>query len=63
VDVEDAQEALDMVIQAYRIAEDPSVLTPFMINIDGFILTHKILPPLRIILKSGGDTNILVMKR
>ena len=38
--VEDAQEALDMVIQAYRIAENRKVLTPFMINLDGFILTH-----------------------
>jgi len=38
--VEDAQEALDMVIQAYRIAEDPVVLTPFMVNLDGFVLTH-----------------------
>ena len=38
--VEDAQEALDMIIQAYRIAEDPKVLTPFMVNLDGFILTH-----------------------
>jgi len=38
--VEDAQEALDMIIQAFRIAEDPSVLTPFMVNLDGFVLTH-----------------------
>ncbi len=38
--VEDAQEALDMTIQAFRIAEDAAVLTPFMINLDGFILTH-----------------------
>ncbi|MBL8966902.1 MAG: hypothetical protein JNG85_07830 [Spirochaetaceae bacterium] len=38
--VEDAQEALDMVLQAYRVAEDPAVLTPFMINLDGFVLTH-----------------------
>lgn len=37
---EDAQEALDMIIQAYKIAEDKKVLTPFMVNIDGFILTH-----------------------
>jgi len=37
---ENAQEALDMVIQAYRISEDPSVLTPFMVNIDGFVVTH-----------------------
>ena len=38
--VENAQEALDMVIQAYKIAENPSVLLPVMINLDGFILTH-----------------------
>lgn len=38
--VEDAQEALDMVIQAYKIAEDRRVMTPFMINLDGFVLTH-----------------------
>ncbi|MDR3592732.1 MAG: transketolase C-terminal domain-containing protein [Negativicutes bacterium] len=37
---EDAQEALDMVIQAYKIAEDPEVLTPVMVNLDGFVLTH-----------------------
>jgi pyruvate ferredoxin oxidoreductase alpha subunit len=38
--VEDAQEALDMVIQAYALAEHPKVLTPVMINLDGFVLTH-----------------------
>lgn len=38
--VEDAQEALDMMIQAYRIAEDRKVLAPFMVNLDGFVLTH-----------------------
>jgi pyruvate ferredoxin oxidoreductase alpha subunit len=38
--VEDAQEALDMVIQSYRIAEDPAVMSPIMINLDGFVLTH-----------------------
>lgn len=38
--VEDAQEALDCVIQAYRIAEDARVSTPVMVNLDGFILTH-----------------------
>lgn len=37
---EDAQEALDMVIQAYRIAEDPRVMAPIMVNLDGFLLTH-----------------------
>ncbi|MCC8193306.1 MAG: pyruvate ferredoxin oxidoreductase [Deltaproteobacteria bacterium] len=38
--VEDAQEGLDVVIQAFRIAEDPTVMTPVMVNLDGFILTH-----------------------
>jgi len=38
--VEDAQEALDMVIQAFKIAEDERVMSPFMFNLDGFILTH-----------------------
>jgi len=38
--VEDAQEALDMIIQAYKIAEHADVLTPMMVNLDGFILTH-----------------------
>jgi pyruvate ferredoxin oxidoreductase alpha subunit len=37
---ESAQESLDLVIQAYKIAEDLNVLTPFMINLDGFVLTH-----------------------
>ncbi len=35
-----AQEALDLVLLAYRIAEDPRVATPFMVNLDGFALTH-----------------------
>jgi pyruvate ferredoxin oxidoreductase alpha subunit len=38
--VEDAQEALDMTIQAFKIAEHADVLTPMMVNLDGFILTH-----------------------
>ena len=37
---QDAQEALDLVLMAYRIAEDPRVMTPFMVNLDGFSLTH-----------------------
>ncbi|MBR4223532.1 MAG: pyruvate ferredoxin oxidoreductase [Oscillospiraceae bacterium] len=37
---ENAQEALDMALMAYRIAEDSRVSTPFMVNLDGFILTH-----------------------
>lgn len=38
--VENAQESLDMIIQAYAIAENSEVLTPVMVNLDGFILTH-----------------------
>lgn len=38
--VEDAQESLDMVIQSYAIAENSNVLTPVMLNLDGFVLTH-----------------------
>lgn len=38
--VEDAQESLDMVLQSYFIAENKNVLTPIMINLDGFVLTH-----------------------
>jgi len=38
--VEDAQEALDMVIQAYKIAENEEIMTPMMVNLDGFVLTH-----------------------
>lgn len=37
---ENGQEALDTIIQAYRIAEDPEVMTPVMVNVDGFVLTH-----------------------
>ena len=42
--VEDNQEALDMVIQSYRIAEDNRVLLPVMPCLDGFVLTHTVEP-------------------
>ncbi|MCM8787852.1 MAG: pyruvate ferredoxin oxidoreductase [Candidatus Omnitrophica bacterium] len=38
--VENNQEAYDFVFQAYRIAEDPKIMLPVMINMDGYILTH-----------------------
>ena len=38
--VENAQESLDMTLTAYALAENPEVLTPVMINLDGFVLTH-----------------------
>lgn len=37
---ESGQESLDMAIMSYRIAEDRDVSTPFMVNLDGFHLTH-----------------------
>jgi len=42
--IEDAQEALDMTIQAFAIAEHADVLTPVMLNLDGFVLTHTYEP-------------------
>ena len=38
--VENGQEALDMIIQAYAIAEHDRVYTPVMVNLDGFVNTH-----------------------
>lgn len=38
--VENGQEALDMIIQAYAIAEDARVYTPVMVNLDGYVVTH-----------------------
>ncbi|RLG44527.1 MAG: pyruvate ferredoxin oxidoreductase [Thermoproteota archaeon] len=46
---EDAQEAYDTVIQAFRIAEHPDVQLPVMVMLDGFLVSHtlqnvKVLP-------------------
>ena len=40
--VEDNQEALDMTLQAFRIAEDHRVMLPIMICLDGFVLSHTV---------------------
>ncbi len=40
--VEDAQEALDMVLQAYRIAEHPEIELPMMVCMDAFLVSHTI---------------------
>lgn len=37
---ENAQESLDLALMSYYIAEDKRVSTPFMANLDGFVLTH-----------------------
>ncbi|MGB9553098.1 MAG: transketolase C-terminal domain-containing protein, partial [bacterium] len=41
---EDNQEVLDLHIQAFKIAEDPRVLLPVLVGMDGFILTHSFEP-------------------
>ncbi|MBP2133789.1 pyruvate ferredoxin oxidoreductase alpha subunit [Methanomicrobium sp. W14] len=38
--VSTVQEAYDMTLMAFRIAENNNVLLPVMINLDGFLLTH-----------------------
>ncbi len=39
-----AQEAYDHVILGYKVSENPSVLLPYMIHMDGFVVTHVIEP-------------------
>jgi len=41
---ENGQEAVDLTIIAYRIAEDPGVMLPVIVNLDGFTLSHFIEP-------------------
>lgn len=41
---ENGQEVYDAVFHAFRVAEDPKVSLPVMINVDGFNLTHVIEP-------------------
>jgi pyruvate ferredoxin oxidoreductase alpha subunit len=38
---ENAQEAYDWTIQAFKLSEDPEVLLPSAVNIDGFIISHS----------------------
>jgi pyruvate ferredoxin oxidoreductase alpha subunit len=40
--VENAQEAYDSVIQAFRIAEHTDVLLPVIVGLDGFIVSHSL---------------------
>ena len=37
---ENNQESLDFVSQAYKLGENPKIMLPIMVNMDGFILTH-----------------------
>jgi pyruvate ferredoxin oxidoreductase alpha subunit len=38
------QETYDAIFHAFRVAEDPQVSLPVMVNVDGFVLTHVIEP-------------------
>ncbi len=40
--VENGQEAFDHSIMAFKIAENPKVLLPVIVNLDGFILSHVV---------------------
>ncbi len=40
--VENGQETVDNVLCAFRIGEDPRVLLPVMVHLDGFYLSHMI---------------------
>lgn len=42
--VENSQEAVDLSIQAFKIAEHKDVMLPVNVNIDGFQLTHMVEP-------------------
>ncbi len=40
--VENAQEVYDSIIQAFKIAENPEVLLPVIVGLDGFTLSHTL---------------------
>ena len=40
--VENSQEAYDSVIQAFKIAENPRLMLPVMVGLDGFTLSHTL---------------------
>jgi len=39
---ENSQEAYDSIIQAFRIAENPKIMLPVMVGLDGFTLSHTL---------------------
>ncbi len=53
--VENAQEAYDWCIQAYKIAEDERVSLPFTVNMDGYVITHSV-EPIALIDNAAVDT-------
>jgi len=38
------QEVLDTILMMYKVAENPDVLLPFMVCLDGFVLSHTYMP-------------------
>lgn len=52
---ETGQEAFDTVLQAFKISENPDVLIPTMVCIDGFILTHTV-DPVEVLSQEEVDT-------
>jgi pyruvate ferredoxin oxidoreductase alpha subunit len=52
--VENGQEAFDLVLCAFRIAEDPAVLLPVMVHLDGFNVSHMVEP---ILLPEQGEVD------
>lgn len=51
---EDNQEASDMHLQAFKIAENKDVMLPVMVCMDGFILTHSF-DPIELITQEQAD--------
>lgn len=41
---ENGQEVLDLMLHAFKVAEDSRVILPVIVNMDGFVLTHVIEP-------------------
>lgn len=41
---ENGQEAFDLTLHAFKVAEHPDVLLPVMVNLDGFTLSHVVEP-------------------
>lgn len=52
---ETGQEAFDTILQAFKISENPEVLIPTMVCIDGFILTHTV-DPVEVLSQEEVDT-------
>ncbi|MGQ9500062.1 MAG: pyruvate ferredoxin oxidoreductase [Dissulfurimicrobium sp.] len=51
---ENGQEAFDLTLHAFRVAEDRRVLLPMIVNIDGFTLSH-VIEPIEILSKEEVD--------